>query len=153
MTEKKQFLTENRKARHDYFFYEDIEAGLVLKGWEVKSIKSGQVAMKEAYITFLNGECFVEGLSLTPIKDSIFITNEEKSRKKKILLNKREIIKLREKVQKDGFTAIPYALYLKNGIVKVMLVEAKGKKSHDKRQIVAARDWKKSKARILKSSI
>lgn len=153
MKGKKQFLTENRKARHDYFFNEEIEAGVVLKGWEVKSIKSGQIAMKEAYITFSNGECFIDGLRLTPVKGNAFITDEEKSRRKKLLLNKREISKLREKVQKDGITAIPYGLYLKSGLIKVMVVEAKGKKNHDKRQTVATRDWERSKARLLKSSL
>lgn len=153
MKGKKQFLTENRKARHDYFFNDELEAGVVLKGWEVKSIKSGQVTMKEAYITFSNDECFIDGLSLTPVKGNAFITDEEKSRRKKLLLNRREISKLREKVQKDGITAIPYGLYLKYGLIKVMVIEAKGKKNHDKRQTVATRDWERSKARLLKSSL
>lgn len=151
MKEKRSYLTENRKTRHDYFFNDEIEAGIELQGWEVKAIKAGNIALKEAFISFFNGECFLEGMQLTPLKANAFITEEQCRRKKRLLMHKREILKLKEKVQKDGMTAIPYGLYLKNGLIKASVMEAKGKKNYDKRNTVAERDWNRNKERMLKN--
>lgn len=131
MNETKYFA-KNKKAFHDYFIEETIEAGLVLKGTEVKSIRQGSVSLKESYCEIRDGEVWVINMHISPYKEGN-IFNVDPLRKRKLLLNKREIRKLENKVKLAGYTLIITGLYLKDGRIKAELALAKGKKLYDKR--------------------
>ena len=126
-------LAENRKARHDYFVEETIEAGLALVGTEVKSIRNGKCNLKDSYADVDNGEVFIKQMHISPY-DQGNIFNVDPLRERKLLLHKSEISRLLGLVQRDGYALIPLSLYLKNGKVKVALGICKGKKNYDKRQ-------------------
>jgi SsrA-binding protein len=125
-------LAENRKARHDYFIEETYEAGIVLVGTEVKSVRQGKANLKDSYADIRNGELFVKNLHISPYeKGNIF--NKDPLRERKLLMHKDEIRKLLGYTTQKGYTLVPLALYLKNGRVKVSVAVAKGKKDYDKR--------------------
>ncbi|MFL0267655.1 SsrA-binding protein SmpB [Candidatus Clostridium radicumherbarum] len=125
-------VAENRKARHDYFIEEAMEAGIELVGTEVKSIRAGKANLKDSYAEIRNGEAFVRNMHVSPYeKGNIF--NKDPLRDRKLLLHKNEIIKLAALSAQQGYTLVPLSLYLKNGIVKVSLGVAKGKHNYDKR--------------------
>lgn len=145
-------LVQNRKARHEYFIEDTYEAGLVLKGTEVKSIRKGSANIRDAYVTFSNGEAFIENMHVSPYEQGN-IFNEDPIRRRKLLLNKREINKLFADVQKGGYTVVPLSLYLKNGLIKIEIALAKGKKLHDKRDSIAERDSKRRIDRAMRSSV
>ena len=132
-------LATNRKARHEFFIEDTIEAGIVLKGTEVKSIRQGKVNIKESYANIENGEVFLNGMHISPYEQGN-IYNVDPLRKRKLLLHKRQIRKLIGETKLKGFTLIPLSIYLKNGIVKVEIAVAKGKKLYDKRQVIAKKD-------------
>lgn len=132
-------LATNRKARHEYFIEDTIEAGIVLKGTEVKSIRKGKVNLKEAYAQVKDGEVFVEGMHVTPYEQGN-IFNVDPLRRRKLLLHKSEIRKLQKAVDQQGITLVPLRLYLKDGRVKMELATARGKKLYDKRDSMAKRD-------------
>ena len=132
-------LATNRKARHEFFIEDTIEAGIVLKGTEVKSIRQGKVNIKESYANIENGEVFLNGMHISPYEQGN-IYNVDPLRKRKLLLHKRQIRKLIGEKKLKGLTLIPLSLYLKNGIVKVEIAVAKGKKLYDKRQVIAKKD-------------
>lgn len=132
-------LATNRKARHDYFIDDTIEAGIALKGTEVKSIRKGKVNLKESYAMIIDGEVFVEGMHVSPYKHGNRY-NEDPLRRRKLLLHKSEIRKLDRQVNQKGVTLVPLRLYLKNGKVKMELATARGKKLYDKREAIAKRD-------------
>jgi SsrA-binding protein len=135
-------LAENRKARHDYFIEETYEAGIVLVGTEVKSIRMGRVNLRDAYCMQSGQELFLVGAHVSPYeKGNIF--NRDPMRTRKLLLHKREIAKLAGLTQQEGYALIPLGMYLKNGRVKVSIGVAKGKKLYDKRQDMAERDAKR----------
>ena len=135
-------LAENRKARHEYFIESTYECGLALVGTEVKSIRMGKVNIKDSYAKVKNGEAFVVGMHVSPYeKGNIF--NRDPFRERKLLLHKREILKLRALSEADGYSLIPLDLYLKDGLVKMTLAVAKGKKLYDKRHDIAERDAKR----------
>ena len=135
-------LAENRKARHDYFIEDTYECGIALVGTEVKSIRMGKVSIKDAYVKIRNGEAFVVGMHVSPYeKGNIF--NRDPFRERQLLLHKREIAKLRERSEADGYSLIPLRLYLKDSRVKLELAVAKGKKLFDKRHAIAERDAKR----------
>ena len=149
MGEGIKILIKNRKAYHDYFIEETMEAGLVLVGSEVKSIRGGQANIKEAFIRVEAGEAFVHGMHITPYeKGSVY--NEDPDRKRKLLLHKKEIAKLHSLATQKGLTLVPLAVYLKQGLVKVELGVARGKKLYDKRQSIAERDAQRSKEVAMK---
>jgi len=126
-------VAENRKARHDYFIEEAMEAGIELVGTEVKSIRAGKANLKDSYAEIRNGEAFVRNMHVSPYeKGNIF--NKDPLRDRKLLLHKNEIIKLAALSAQQGYTLVPLSLYLKNGIVKVALGVAKGKHNYDKRE-------------------
>lgn len=125
-------LAENRKARHDYFIEESLEAGLVLVGTEVKSIRGGRVALKECYADIDNEEVFIKGMHISPYEQGN-IFNVDPLRDRKLLLHRNQILTLMQKVKQDGLTLIPLKLYLKEGRVKVQLGVCRGKKNYDKR--------------------
>ena len=138
-----KFLSENRKARHEYFIEDTYECGIALIGTEVKSIRMGKVNIKDSYAKVKDGEIFVVGMHVSPYeKGNIF--NRDPFRERKLLLHKREIRKLGALSQADGYSLIPTKLYLKDGKVKLELAVAKGKKLYDKRRDIAERDAKRA---------
>ncbi|MBQ1893956.1 MAG: SsrA-binding protein SmpB [Clostridia bacterium] len=135
-------VAENRKARHDYFIEDTYEAGLALVGTEVKSIRAGKVNIKDAYVKVKNGEAIVVGMHVSPYEQGN-IFNRDPFRERKLLLHKREIMKLKALSEADGYSLIPLSLYLKDGLVKMQLAVAKGKKLYDKRHDLAEKDAKR----------
>lgn len=136
-------VANNKKARHDYFIEKIYEAGLVLKGTEVKSIRQGRVNLKESYVIVKDGEIFVFGMHVSPYKEGN-IFNEDPLRTRKLLLNKNEIRKISQDVKLAGSTVVPLRLYFKNGRAKLEIALAKGKKLYDKRESQRERDIKRS---------
>lgn len=133
-----KIIAENRKAKHDYFILDTIEAGIALKGTEVKSMRAGRVNLKDSYIFIQNDEAFIEGMHVSPY-DHGNIFNVDPLRKRKLLLHKKEIIKLRQKTQEKGLGIVPLKLYFVNGKVKVEIAVVRGKKLYDKRATEAKR--------------
>jgi len=134
-----KIIAQNRKARHDYFIEETYEAGIVLAGTEVKSVRQGNVNLRDSYAVVKDGEVFLYNMHISPYeKGNIF--NRDPLRTRKLLLNRREIDKLAGYVQQKGYTLVPLKVYLKRGWVKIELAVARGKKSYDKRQSIAKRD-------------
>lgn len=142
-------ITDNRKARHDFFIEDTIEAGIVLKGTEVKSLRAGHVNLKDSYASISDGEIFLEGVHISPYEHGN-IFNVDPLRKRKLLLHKREIRRLQQKTKEKGLTLVPLKLYFSNGKVKVELALAKGKKLYDKRATEAAKSAKRDIDRALR---
>jgi len=142
-------LAQNKKAYHDYFILDKMEAGIELFGTEVKSVRQAAVNLKDAFCTVKNGEIFVNGMHISPYeKGNIF--NRDPLRPKKLLMHKREIARLQARIQQDGMTVIPLSLYLKDSLVKVEIGLAKGKKLYDKRDDSARRDAEREMDRVIK---
>lgn len=138
----KKILADNRKARHEYFIEDTYECGIALVGTEVKSIRLGRVNIKDSYVKIKNAEAFVVGMHVSPYeKGNIF--NRDPFRERKLLLHKREINKLGQLSLANGYSLIPLNLYLKDGLVKMEIAVAKGKKLYDKRHDIAERDAKR----------
>lgn len=144
-------IAENKKAKHEYFIEETLEAGLVLEGWEVKSLRKGKAQITDAYVIFKNGEAWLLGAQITPLDTASTHYRAEPDRTRKLLLNKREIAKLIGLTQQKGFACIPLKLYWKSARVKCLIATAKGKKLHDKRETDKKRDWQKEKSRLMKN--
>jgi SsrA-binding protein len=140
----------NRKARHDYFIEETYEAGLVLTGSEVKSLREGRANLKDSYARFIRGEAFLVNSHISPYPASHQF-NHEPTRSRKLLLHKHELERLTGKVQEKGLTLIPLKLYFKNGRAKVELGLARGKKLYDKREVLKRKDARREVERSLKS--
>ncbi len=135
-------IAQNKKAYHDYFVDEKFEAGIALAGTEVKSIRQGNVNLKDSYCKINNNEIFVVGMHISPYeKGNIF--NKDPLRDRKLLMHKREILKLFNNIKKDGVSIIPLSLYLKGPVVKMEIGLCRGKKLYDKRDAIAARDVKR----------
>jgi len=146
---KNKTLAENRKARHDYFIEEAMEAGIELVGTEVKSIRAGKANLKDSYAEIKNGEVFVYNMHISPYeKGNIF--NRDPLRARKLLLHKKEIMRLSGYIAQKGFTLIPLSLYLKDGRIKVNLAVARGKKDYDKRDSMLEKDAKRDMERLMK---
>ncbi len=144
-------IAENRKARHDFFIDETIEAGLALEGWEVKSLRAGRANLTEAYALLKNGEAWLFGAHISPLSSASTHVKADPTRSRKLLLHRREIDRLIGAVERKGFTLVPLNLYWQRGRAKLSLGLARGKKQHDKRDTVKNRDWERQKARILKN--
>ncbi len=144
-----KIIAENRKARHDYFILESIEAGMVLKGTEVKSMRAGRVNLKDSFIFVQNNEAFIEGMHVSPYEQGN-IFNVDPLRKRKLLLHKKEIIKLRQKTQEQGLSIVPLKLYFKDGRVKAEIAVVRGKKLYDKRATEAKRTAEREIHRALR---
>ena len=143
-------IARNKKARHDYTIEDKFEAGVVLEGWEVKSIRDGRVQINDTYVMVNNNEVWwIAGL-ITPLLSASTHIHPEPNRSRKLLLNRREIDKLTGAVERKGYTLVPLALYWKKGRVKLEIGLAKGKQEHDKRAADKDRDWGREKQRILK---
>ncbi|MCX7657933.1 MAG: SsrA-binding protein SmpB [Oscillospiraceae bacterium] len=142
-------IAENRAARHNYFVIESFEAGIELCGTEVKSIRNGSVNLKDSWCTVDDGELFIKGMHISPYeKGNIF--NKDPLRIRKLLMHKREIMRLFGMTKQEGLTLIPLSIYFKGSRVKVQLGLCKGKKLHDKRDDMAKRDAKREIERTLK---
>ncbi|AVQ20314.1 SsrA-binding protein [Fusobacterium necrophorum subsp. funduliforme] len=144
-------LAGNKKAYFDYFVEEKFEAGIELQGSEVKSAKAGKVSIKESFVRIINGELFIMGMSIVPWSyGSIY--NPEEKRVRRLLLHKKEIRRLHEKVSQKGYTIVPLDVHLSHGYVKVEIALARGKKTYDKRESIAKRDVERDIRRSLKEN-
>lgn len=148
-SEEEKNITVNRKAQHEYFIIQTFEAGIVLKGTEVKSLREGKVNLVDSYATIKNGEVWLLNAHISEYKQGN-INNHIPTRDRKLLLNKSEIRKLIGKIKEKGFTLIPLRLYFLKGKVKVELALAKGKKSYDKRESIAKKDFQREQERRIK---
>ena len=146
-----KIICYNRKASFNYFFQNTLEAGIVLKGSEIKSIRSGKVNIADAYAIEKKGEIILINSHISSYKQASF-SNHKPLDERKLLLNKKEINKLIGKMQRDGFTIVPTKMYFKNGKVKIELAIAKGKKQYDKRAVKKKRDWDRDKSRYIRKS-
>jgi SsrA-binding protein len=151
MPEGTKTIATNKKARHEYFIEEKFEAGIVLTGTEVKSLRQGRANLQDSFAVIKNGEVFVHGMHISPY-DQGNRFNHDPVRVRKLLLNRHEINKLIGLTQKKGFTLIPLSLYFKKGLVKVELAVCRGKKLYDKRQDIAKRDAAREIERRMKDS-
>ena len=147
--DSRKLIANNKKARHDYFLEELYEAGVSLHGTEVKSLRMGKCSIKEAFVRIENGEVIVYGMHISPYeKGNIF--NKDPLRPKKLLMHKKEILKLQQKIAEKGYTLVPVEVYLKGSLVKVQIALAKGKKLYDKRQDIAKKDLRRASEREFK---
>ena len=135
---------KNRKAQHDYFFIQELEAGIVLKGTEIKSIRLGRLNFKDSYARIDDGEVWLYNLHISPYGKTTYF-NHEPTRKRKLLLNKHEIRKLKIKIEQDGMTLVPSMIYInEKSKCKVMIALAKGKKNYDKRETLKEKDLERA---------
>ena len=146
-----KIISNNRKARFNYFFEDFFEAGIVLRGSEVKSLRAGKANISESYAFDNKGEIYLVNSHIPSYKESSY-NDHNPNRHRKLLLNKREINKLIGKINREGFTLIPTKLYFKKGKAKVEIAVAKGKKQYDKRHIKKKKDWDREKARYFRKS-
>jgi SsrA-binding protein len=140
----------NKRARHEYHLEERFEAGLALQGWELKSIRAGRANITEAYAVIRDGELFLFGAQMTPLIQASTHVVADAHRTRKLLLHKHEIDRLIGRVQREGYTLVPTALYWKANKVKAELALAKGKQTHDKREASKEKDWARDKQRLLR---
>ncbi len=145
-------IARNKKARHEYFIEESFEAGLALQGWEVKSLRSGRAQLTESYVYIRDGEAWLLGAHITPLNTASTHIRPDPTRTRKLLLHRQQLDRLIGAVERKGYTLVPLNLHWSKGNAKLELGLAKGKKQHDKRASEKDRDWKRQKARILKSS-
>jgi SsrA-binding protein len=143
-------IVDNKKAFHDYFIEERYEAGIVLHGWEAKSIRAGRVQLKESYVIVNNGEVFLFGAHISALPTASTHIHPDAVRTRKLLLHAEEIKRLIGKVERAGYTLIPINLHYLRGRIKCEIGLAKGKKQHDKRDSEKQRDWEREKQQIMK---
>lgn len=143
----------NKKARHDYFIEERLEAGIALEGWEVKSLRAGKVQISESYVLLKDGEAYLFGALITPLQTASTHIQPDPRRTRKLLLHRREIAKLVGAADRKGYTVVATAMYWKKGRAKVEIGLAKGKKEHDKRAVDKERDWNRQRSRLLKQKV
>ncbi|MGC1953480.1 MAG: SsrA-binding protein SmpB [Gammaproteobacteria bacterium] len=140
----------NKKARHDYFVEERLEAGLALEGWEVKSLRANRVQLNESYVIIKDAEAWLFGTHITPLPTASTHIHPDSQRTRKLLLHRDELNRLIGAVERRGYTLIPLSLYWKRGRAKLQIGMAKGKKQHDKRAAEKERTWQREKQRLLK---
>lgn len=144
-----KLIANNKKARHDFFLEETYEAGISLHGTEVKSLRMGKCSVKEAFVRIENGEVIIYGMHISPYeKGNIF--NKDPLRPKKLLMHRKEILRLQQKIAEKGYTLVPVEVYFKGSLVKVQIALAKGKKLYDKRQDIAKKDQRRESERDFK---
>ena len=144
-------IVDNKKAFHDYFIEEQFEAGLVLEGWEVKSIRAARVQLKEAYVVVKSGAVFLIGCHISPLPTASTHIHPDPTRSRKLLLKAAEISKLIGKTERAGYTLVPLDLHYSKGRIKLQIGLAKGKKQHDKRAAEKDREWQREKQRLVRS--
>ncbi|WP_305804523.1 SsrA-binding protein SmpB [Stenotrophomonas sp. YIM B06876] len=140
----------NKRARHEYHLEERFEAGLVLQGWEVKAIRAGRGNMTDAYAYVRDGQIYLIGAQITPLIQASTHVVAEDRRQRKLLLHRSEIDKLIGRVERDGFTLVPTAMYWSKNKIKLEIALAKGKQNHDKRDAAKDRDWERDKQRVMR---
>ncbi|MEW9809976.1 MAG: SsrA-binding protein SmpB [Candidatus Symbiodolus clandestinus] len=143
-------IAQNRRARHDYFIEETLEAGLALQGWEVKSLRAGKVNLSDSYVIIKQGEAWLLGCTINPLHLASTHVICDATRTRKLLLNQRELNTLYGKINRQGYTVVALSLYWKGAWSKVSIGVAKGKKAHDKRDTIKEKEWAITKARLLK---
>ena len=144
-------IADNKRAAFNYFFEEKYEAGMVLHGWEVKAVREGKVQLTDGYVVIRNGELFLIGCLIHPLKSASTHVTPDSARTKKLLMHRDEIRRLIGKVEQKGYTLVPLNMHWKNGRVKCEIALAKGKAEHDKRQTIKEREGKREVERIMKS--
>ncbi len=144
-------IVQNKKAFHDYFIEEKYETGMVLEGWEVKAIRDGQVQLKEAYVIIRNGELYLIGCHISPLKTVSTHINPDPIRTRKLLLHAEQIRRLIGKVERAGYTLVPLDMHYKSGRIKLEIGLAKGKKQHDKRESEKQKEWERTKQRLMRA--
>ncbi|WP_311746986.1 SsrA-binding protein SmpB [Proteus terrae] len=158
MTKKKSHkpgsatIALNKRARHEYFIEDEIEAGLALQGWEVKSLRAGKANISDSYVVMRDGEAYLFGATITPLNVASSHVVCDPTRTRKLLLKQRELDNLYGQINRDGYTVVALSLYWKNAWCKIKIGVAKGKKDHDKRETIKDREWKLDKARIMKNA-
>ena len=143
-------IARNKKAFHDYFIEEKLEAGIALEGWEVKSLREGRAQLKESYVIVRGGEIFLFGAHISPLKTASTHIHPNPTRTRKLLLHNYEIAKLIGAVERRGYTLVPLALYWKRGKAKLSIALAKGKRQHDRRAAIRQREWDREQHRLIK---
>jgi len=146
-------IAENKKARFDYTLEEEYEAGIVLEGWEVKAIRAGQVQLTDGYVVIKQGELFLIGLRINPLRTASTHVHPQADRTRKLLMKGDEIRRLIGKIEQKGYTLVPLNLHYKGGRVKADIALAKGKATHDKRQTEKKRDWEREKGRLMRTKV
>jgi SsrA-binding protein len=144
-------ITQNKKAFHDYFIEERLEAGMALEGWEVKSIRAGRIQLAESYVVLKNEEVFLIGAHISPLPTASTHIHPDPTRTRKLLLKADEIRHLIGKVERAGYTLVPLNMHFTRGRIKLEIGLAKGKKQHDKREAVKEREWKVEQQRLLRN--
>ncbi len=154
MSSKPQSATivVNKKARFEYFVEDEYEAGLVLEGWEIKSLRAGKINLSDAHVIVKFGEAWLLGAQIQPLPTASTHINPDPIRTRKLLLKRNELDQLIGKVERQGYTLIPLTLYWKGYKIKMKVALAKGKKTHDKRDTIKDRDWQRDRARIMKKN-
>ncbi len=146
-------IVVNQRARFEYTIEDEFEAGLVLMGWEVKSLRAGKINLSDAHVIVRNREAWLLASQIQPLPTASVHTLPDPLRTRKLLLNRRELSRLIGLVERQGYTLIPLALYWKNNKIKVKIALAKGKKMHDKRETIKDRDWQRARSRIMKKNV
>ena len=146
---ERQIITKNKKAYFDFHIFDKYEAGIVLTGTEIKSVRKNEVNLKDSFVRIENGEVFLYNCHISPFEQGNRY-NHEPLRTRKLLLTKKEILKIDSKVKKDGYTVVPLEMFLFKGFAKVEIALAKGKKLHDKRENIAKKDQKREMDRLMK---
>lgn len=143
-------IAQNRRARHDYFLEDKFEAGIVLEGWEVKSMRDGRLQLNESYIQMDRGEAWLHGAHISPMLSASTHVHPQNERRRKLLLNRVELNRLGAAVDRKGYTIVPVAMYWSKGRAKLEIALAKGKQHHDKRAAAKDADWAREKSRIFR---
>jgi SsrA-binding protein len=146
-------IAENRRARFDYHLEEQYEAGIALEGWEIKAIRAGQAQLTDGYVVIRDGELYLIGCRINPLRSASTHVHPEPDRTRKLLMHKDEIRRLVGKVEQRGYTLVPLNLHYKGGRVKVELALAKGKALHDKRETEKNRDWERERGRLMRHKV
>ncbi len=146
-------IAENRRARFEYHIEEQFEAGVVLEGWEIKAIRAGQVQLTDGYVMIKNGELYLIGCRINPLRSASTHVNPLADRTKKLLMKKDEIRRLIGKIEQRGFTLVPLNLHYKGSFVKADIALAKGKDKADKRETEKKRDWEREKGRLMRHKV
>ncbi len=144
-------IVQNKKAFHDYFIEEKYETGMVLEGWEVKAIRDGRVQLKEAYVIIRNGELYLIGSHISPLKTASTHITPDSIRTRKLLLHAEQIRRLIGKVERAGYTLVPLDMHYKAGRIKLEIGLAKGKKEYDKRESEKQKEWERDKQRLMRT--
>jgi SsrA-binding protein len=146
-------IAENKKAFFNYHIEERFEAGMVLEGWEIKAIRSGQVQLTDGYVVIRDGELYLIGCRINALRSASTHVRPEADRTKKLLMKKDDIRRLIGKVEQKGYTLVPLNLHYKGGLVKAEIALARGKQAHDKRETEKKRDWEREKGRLMRHKV